>query len=547
MRIIFLLILIPIWGYSENQAQSINIIPWPKEVKAGQEHFSITPETKIISFPESNKTAVFLQNRLKKMMGVKIELAEVGLAGVGKIRFILDGSYAKEQYTLNVSKDEIQITASNNTGWFYGVQSLLQLSPSLPCMQDNLSIIKIPEVVINDAPRFSWREFMLDEARFFRGKEQIKMLLDEMALLKMNVFHWHLVDDQGWRVEIKKYPLLTEIGSKRVSSRVDCERCGQTGEPHGGIQSMEPHEGFYTQEEIKEIVRYAEERHITIVPEIEMPGHSSAAIASYPWLGTTGKTIQVPVKFGVLDNVYDISNPKVYKFLTDVLDEVMELFPSNVIHIGGDEVKYAQWKASEPIQSYMKENNLATYAELQVFFTNRISQYLEGKGRRMMGWNEILGHNIHKYQSESDTKSGQQLAKGSIIHFWTGELDFVNKAASNGYEIVNSSMPGTYISLDYSKLSLSKAYAFEPVPEGLAPALHNKVAGMGCELWGEHLSTNGHMQYMTFPRIAAYAEVGWAEKENKNYERFLLALKKFRKHWEQTGIYYAEDKFVNGN
>ncbi len=544
---ILLILLFMLVISAEIRAQSINLIPFPRELKIGSGHFSVTPDTKIISSPQCHKTAIVLRNSLKKMMSAEIGLAEPGITERGNIRFILDGNYAKEQYTLDISEGGVQIIASNNTGWFYGVQSLLQLSPLFPGTQDSLPAVKIPVVVINDAPRFAWREFMLDEARFFKGKEQVKMLLDEMALLKMNVFHWHLVEDQGWRVEIKKYPLLTEVGSKRASSRVDCTRCGQTGEPHGGIQSGEPHGGFYTQEEIKEIVRYAEERHITIVPEIEMPGHSSAAIASYPWLGTTGEKIQVPVKFGVLDNVYDISNPKVYKFLTDVLNEVIELFPSKVIHIGGDEVKYGQWEESESIHSYMEENNLASYAELQVFFTNRISHYLEGKGRRMMGWNEILGQNIHKYQSEQESKSGQQLAGESIIHFWAGSLDLAIEAADNGYEIVNSLMNETYLSIGYEKLPLSKAYAFEPVPEGLAPELHGKVIGLGCELWGEHLSTNGHMHFMAFPRIAAYAEVAWSEKGNKDYERFLNALKKLQDHWGQKGIYYAGDNVVEGN
>jgi hexosaminidase len=544
MNIRFLLVFLFILGFSEIQSQSVHLIPYPKELISGQGFFSINPGTKIISSPESNQTAVVLQNGLKKLMGIELKLTGTGVIGKGNIRFTLDGSYAKEQYTLGVSEGGIQVTASNNTGWFYGVQSLFQLLPSLPGIQDSLSAIKIPEVLINDAPRFPWREFMLDEARFFRGKEQVKMLLDEMALLKMNVFHWHLVDDQGWRIEIKKYPLLTEVGSKRASSRVDCERCGQTGEPHGGIQSGEPHGGFYTHEETKEIVRYAKERHITIVPEIEMPGHSSAAIASYPWLGTTGEKIQVPVQCGVLDNVYDISNPKVYKFLTDVLDEVMELFPSEVIHIGGDEVRYGQWQKSESINSFMKENKLSSYAGLQVFFTNRISHYIESKGRKMMGWNEILGKNIHTYQSEQEFRPSRQLAQGTIVHYWTGNLDLAIEAAGNGYEVVNSLMNDTYISLDYGKLPLSKAYAFEPVPEGLAPDLHNKVIGMGCELWGEHLSTHGHMQYMTFPRIAAYAEVGWSEKENKDYKRFLQSLEKIREHWEETGICYARNKVV---
>lgn len=534
-------ILILILGFSEIRSQSINIIPFPKEVKQGHGNFTIDKNTKIISSEESIKTALILQNHLKEIMGVEIKLIKPGFSG-GGISFVPDNSYAKEQYTLNVSNKGIQITASNNTGWFYGVQSLLQLFPSLPGKQDSLPSIIIPQLVINDAPRFSWREYMLDEARYFMGKEQVKMLLDEMALLKMNVFHWHLVEDQGWRIEIKKYPLLTEIGSKRTSSVVDCARCGQTGEPHGGVQSMVPHEGFYTQEEIKEIVKYAEDRHITIVPEIEMPGHSSAAIASYPWLGTTGEKIEVPVKFGVLENVYDLSNPEVYKFLTDVLDEVMELFPSEVIHIGGDEVEYVQWKESESINSYMKEKNLSSYNELQLFFTNNISQYLQKKGRRMMGWNEILGQNIHKYQSEQKVGSGRELAKEAIIHYWVGSPDLAIEAAVKGYEIVNSFWEETYVSLDFKKLPLSKAYAFEPVPEGLDPALHNKIIGMGPQMWGEHTSTPGHMHYMTFPRIAAYAEVGWTEKENKNYKRFLEALKNFGEHWEHRNIYYAKNK-----
>jgi hexosaminidase len=494
MRMKFLLILLLTLGFSEIWSQSINIIPFPRELKQGQDYFTIDKDTKIISSEDSKKTATILQNNLKEMMGVELNFIEPGFSGGGSISFVHDNSYAREQYTLDVSGKGIQITASNNTGWFYGVQSLLQLFPSLPGKQDSLPAINIPHLVIDDAPRFPWREYMLDEARFFRGKEQVKMLLDEMVLLKMNVFHWHLVEDQGWRIEIKKYPLLTEIGSKRASSRVDCERCGQTNEPHGGVQSMEPHEGFYTQEEIKEIVKYAEERHITIVPEIEMPGHSSAAIASYPWLGTTREKIEVPVKFGVLENVYDISNPKVYKFLTDVLDEVLELFPSEVIHIGGDEVEYVQWKESESINSYMKEKNLSSYAELQVFFTNNISQYLQKKGRRMMGWNEILGQNIHKYQSEQETGSGRKLAKEAIIHYWKGSPDLAIEAAGKGYEIVNSLWDETYISLDFNKLPLSKAYTFEPVPEGLDPALHNKVIGLGCEMWGEHLSTHGHIK-----------------------------------------------------
>jgi hexosaminidase len=541
MKTRFLLILNLVFtlGYLELQAQNVNIIPCPHEVILGSEYFTIGPDVKIACSVTSINTALILQNYLKNTLGFQAELLESEKLREGTIEFKYDEGYAKEQYDLIVTKKGIQIIASNNAGWFYGLQSLIQILPSFGVLCDNLSSLKIPEVKIKDAPRFSWRAFMLDEARYFKGIDQVKMLLDEMALLKMNIFHWHLVDDQGWRIEIKKYPLLTKIGSKRKSSQVGCLKW------QSPIQSGEPHEGFYTQEEIEEIVDYAKERHITIVPEIEMPGHSTAAIASYSWLGTTKEKIEMPIRFENKD-IYDISDPKVLQFLTDVLDEVMDLFPSKVIHIGGDEVNYNFWKESESVQAYMKENNLATPGELQMSFTNYISQYLQSKGRRMMGWNEIMGHNIHEYQDESDTKSEQQLAKESIVHFWKGDVALATQAASNGYEIVNSLHSNTYLDYDYNSIPLSKAYSFDPIPAGLDPQYHVKVIGSGCQMWGEWIPTNGYMHFMVFPRIAAYAEVGWTEMKNKDFESFKLALKKFQKHWEQKGIYYAEDNIVEG-
>jgi hexosaminidase len=523
-------------SYSNTQAQNISIIPNPQEIIPGQETFTIRRQLGIVSSDVSKSNALILQSHIKKILGYKLEITESKKSGTGVILFKLNEDLAKEAYELIVSNGGIQIIASNNTGWFYGIQSLLQLLPDLPDSLEGVTSVKIPAVTIKDAPRFSWRAFMLDEARYFKGMEQVKMLLDEMALLKMNVFHWHLTDDQGWRIEIKKYPLLTKIASKRKSTQV-----GSWGSP---VQSAEEHSGFYTQEEIKEIVQYAKDRHITVVPEIEMPGHSSAAIAAYPWLGTAKQEIEVPIVFGVGTDVYDVSDPKVKQFLTDVLDEVMLMFPSKIIHIGGDEVKYNHWKSSESVQDYMKEKNLDSPAELQVYFTNSISQYLQGKGRRMMGWNEIMGHNLHEYQDETDTKSDQQLAKGTIVHFWKGDLELATQAASNGYEIVNSLHSNTYLDYDYKNIPLSMAYAFDPVPEKLKPEYHDKVIGTGCQMWGEWIPTNGHMHFKVFPRIAAYAEVGWTEKKNKDFDAFKTALKKLQKHWEQEGIYYAPDSVV---
>ena len=539
-KILFVISLISmaLLSNSRLQSQSINIIPNPQEVSIGKGTFTVNQQLNIVSSIASYSTASILQTNIENIAGYQIEIVESEKSGTEVIQFKLNEKLAIEAYELIVSNTGIQIIASNSAGWFYGVQSLLQLFPELPDSTENVSSIEVPVVTIKDDPRFSWRAFMLDEARYFKGMDQVKMLLDEMAFLKMNVFHWHLVDDQGWRIEIKKYPLLTQIGSKRISTQVGALKW------ESPIQSAEPHEGFYTQEEIKEIIKYANERHITIVPEIEMPGHSSAAIAAYPWLGTAKNEIEVPTIFGVSTDVYDVSDPKVYQFLTDVLDEVIDLFPSKVIHIGGDEVKYDRWKSSKSVQDYMKKKGLKTPAELQVYFTNNISQYLLSKDRRMMGWNEIMGHNIHGYQNEADSKSDQELAKGTVVHFWRGDLELLTLAAKNGYEIVNSIHTSTYLDYDYNKTPLSKAYDFDPIPEKLDPKYHDKVLGTGCQMWGEWIPTNGQMHFQVFPRIAAYAEVGWTEKKNKNFDTFKTSLTKLQKRWKQKGIYYAPDSVV---
>jgi hexosaminidase len=514
------------------QAQKTHIIPRPQDVAWGEGHFTLDKEVQIVHCSAYPEIAGILQTRIKKTSGLTLEISDQDSEDGPMIEFKHQENLAHEAYQLSINTSGIKIIASDRAGWFYGVQSLGQLlfshSP------------KLPELTIKDAPRFAWRAFMLDEGRYFKGMDQVKMLLDEMALLKMNVFHWHLVDDQGWRIEIKKYPLLTEIGSKRRSTQVGPLKWDSP------IQSAEVHEGFYTQEEIREIVLYAGERHITIVPEIEMPGHSSAAIAAYSWLGTARKEIEVPIRFGVGKDVYDVSDPKVNQFLRDVLDEVLELFPSKVIHIGGDEVKYDHWKSSESVQAYMKEHGLDSPAELQVYFTNGISQYLQSKGRRMMGWNEIMGHNLHEYQDKEDTKSDQKLASETVVHFWKGDLSLARLAASNGYDIVNSLHSETYLDYSYTSIPLAKAYAFDPVPRGLDPKYHDKVIGSGCQMWGEWIPTNGHMHFQTFPRIAAYAEGTWTQLENKDFENFQSALIYLKRHWDQAGIFYAPDDVVHG-
>ena len=520
------------------EAQEIQITPRPQKIITGKKTFRINKDTQLLFDIDSEKTTNYLQKYFQNDFGLSLKKTNYQSLKTNFITFQIDESLTDEGYKLSVSKNNIIIYAKNETGWFYASQTLMQLCSYNSYYSKYDNFIKLKEIIIEDTPRFKWRSFMLDEARYFKGMQQVKMLLDEMAFLKMNIFHWHLVDDQGWRIEIKKYPKLTEIGSKRKSTQIGPLQW------ESPIQSAEPHKGFYTQDQIKEIITYAKERHITVVPEIEMPGHSSAAIASYPWLGTSRKEIEVPIKFGVGKDVYDVTNKRTYQFLTDVLDEVIVLFPSQVIHIGGDEVKYNHWKSSLSVQKYMKQNNLETPADLQVYFTNNISKYLQSKGRRMMGWNEIMGHNLHNYQDKEDTKTTQKLAKGSIIHFWKGDIKLATTAVSNGYEIVNSLHTYTYLDYKYKNLSLSKAYSFDPIPKNLDKKYHDKVIGLGCQMWGEWIPTNGEMHYKVFPRIAAYAETSWTNKDQKKFIPFKNSLKNLQKRWTAKGIYFAPNEYV---
>lgn len=504
---------------------NVNVLPHPNHIELLRGNFLLDEKTGIVSNEESEGVAAELHFYLRDL-GVPLQEGKADKNIVFEKKAVL----GKEEYEINIDKKEVRLLASGVTGWFYGIQTLKQL---IPKDTERSQGVVLSGMRIVDGPRFSWRAFMLDESRHFRGKEGVKVLLDEMARLKMNVFHWHLVDDQGWRVEIKKYPLLTQIGGTRSSTQVGPEKYDSP------IQTGERHSGFYTQEEIKEIVQYAAEKQITVVPEIEMPGHASAAIASYPWLGASKEKIDVPTTFGVFYNVYDVSDPKVIGFLQDVLDEIMALFPSEVIHIGGDEVKYDQWKESPSIQAYMAEKGLSTPAELQVYFTNNISAYLQSKGRRMMGWNEILGLNLHHYQDESDTQSDQELAKESVVHFWKGDLAMATEAASSDYDIVNSLHSNTYLNYAYRNIPLQMAYEYNPVPEGLDARYHEKVIGLGCQMWTEWAPSKGQLHYQIFPRIAAYAEVGWTTLKQKDYTRFLSNLELYSKGWAERGIYFA--------
>ncbi len=506
-------------------AQELQIIPQVQKFEIVQGEFFLNQDTPIITDKANTGNADFLQALLSPAFKLKIK--SKGKRGIIlRINKEIPEELGSEGYRLTIDQQVILIEAQSETGVFYGIQTIQQLLPV--DLSEVGNTISIQTLVIQDYPRFPWRAFMLDESRYFKGMDQVKKILNEMASLKMNVFHWHLTDDQGWRIEIKKYPKLTSIGGVRNNTQIG----GWNSEKRSGV----PHEGFYTQEEIKEIIAYASERQITIVPEIEMPGHASAAIAAYPWLGTIGLLKEVPVVFGKLPDSYNVADPRVYEFIEDVLSEVMALFPGTTIHIGGDEVKFDAWKESAEVQAFMKTKNLKSPADLQVYFTNRVSNLIDGNNHRMMGWNEIMGSNVHEWQADEDFTLKETLAKSAIIHFWKGNLDLITEAVSNGYDIVNSYHVNTYLDYSYKEIPLKKAYDFDPIPKGMDEKYHSKVLGSGCQMWGEWIPTVADMDRQIFPRLAAYAEVGWTFPEVKDFDVFVRNLNYFFLRWQVKGI-----------
>lgn len=503
------------------------IIPQPNSIVYTNGATALSENVKVFFTDDAAQEAQLLEEYLKDDFGITVEIVQKEKDA--DIVLEVNEQYNPEKtdgYKLDINKKNIVLSSNSQAGVLNAIQSLRQV------VKDENGKFIIQHGLINDYPAFGWRAFMLDEARHFKGKEVVKDLLDEMALLKMNVFHWHLTDDQGWRIEIKKYPKLTEVGAYRDSTEIN--------HFHSEVFDGKPHSGYYTQEEIKEIVDYAAKRHINIVPEFEMPGHSSAPIAAYPWLGVTGKQIKVPARFGVHYDVYDVTDPKVHEFFSDVFDELIALFPSPVIHIGGDEIRYDQWNNSRKVKAYMKEHKLNTPAELQVFFTNNISNMLQEKGKTMMGWNEITGAQLHHYQSDEDTKEmSQKLADGTIVQFWKGDPALITSTIESGYDIVNSFHEYTYLDYSYESIPLSKAYSFNPIPDDLPKELENKVLGMGCQMWGEFIPTVESMQKKVFPRIAAYSEAAWTMPSNKNYESFRERLPHLLNRWERNGVAYG--------
>ncbi len=524
----------------ENMPERYSVIPKPAELIMARGSFIIGPETELKVSPlndETQSVAGFFAGMIRKSVSVPLPVSEGSRESGNSIVMLIDTavSASSEGYILSVTGKNITLKSPSAAGLYRGVQTIRQLLPPRVEVENGLAeenSAAVPACYITDAPRFSYRGLHLDVCRHFFTVEEIKRYLDIMALHKFNVFHWHLTDDQGWRIEIRKYPELTAIGSQRKETLV-----GHGGRPPFAFDGI-PHGGYYTQEQAKEIVQYAAARFITVIPEIEMPGHAVAAIASYPWLSCTGNKLDVQTRWGVFDDVFCAGKDTVFAFLEDVMDEVIEIFPSEYIHIGGDECPKVRWETCPSCQLRIKQEGLRNEQELQSWFITRMEKYLNAHGRQIIGWDEIL-------------EGG--LAPGATVMSWRGVNGGI-EAARMGHDAIMT--PTGYAYLDYYQgepageplaiggyVPLEKVYSFEPQPPELTPDEQKHIMGMQGNVWTEYISTLSHLEYMAFPRAFAVAETGWTPALKKDFEEFLSRLEIQKERYDLMKINYFKGDY----
>ncbi len=514
------------------------IIPQPQTLELRAGVFKLAPDTKIVASPGSLETANQLAATLRRSTGYPLKVSTSFFSGTA----VLDGillttrsagtNLGAEGYELTVASNAVVIRAPAPAGLFYGVQTLLQLLPP-EVFSTQLAAHpswQMPCVQIEDRPRFPWRGLMLDVSRHFYNKSEVEKILDAMALLKMNTFHWHLTDDQGWRIEIKKYPRLTQIGAWRPGVGFDLDPKSTTAYGPDGRYG-----GFYTQDDIREVVAYAAARHITIVPEIEMPGHSSAALAAYPQFSCTGEPFTPELKGGVFPGIYCTGNEETYVFLQNVLAEVFRLFPGKYIHIGGDEVPTDEWRRCPKDQAVIRREGLGNESELEGYFIRRMEKFINAHGRTLIGWSEI--------------RQGG-LAQNAVVMDWIGGAV---EAASAGHDVVMT--PTDYCYLDHYQsvdrstepranggfLPLDRVYSFEPIPAKLAPQYQRHILGAQGNLWTEYIPSLLQAEYMLFPRACALAEVTWSPRSSRDWNDFTRRLQVEYDRFDQLGINYCRN------
>lgn len=520
----------------EVKEADFGVVPAPQRISViPKEPFVMNNKTKIV-YPADNgqmqKNAEFLASYIQEATGKELKMVAEDESGNNAILLKLGlSSDNPEAYRLEVAPNNIVITGASEAGVFYGIQTLRK---SLPVAKGvNVSF---PPVEIKDYPRFAYRGMMLDVCRHFFTLDSVKRYIDMLALHNINRFHWHLSDDQGWRIEIKKYPELTKIGSLRSGTVL-----GKNTDEYDSI----PYGGFYTQEEAKEIVAYAKDRYITVIPEIDMPGHMQAALAAYPELGCTGGPYEVWKRWGVSKDVLCAGNPKTIEFIEGVLDEITEIFPSEYVHIGGDECPKDHWKTCPKCRTMIKTLGLkadkehSAEARLQNYVMSCAEKFLAGKGRRIIGWDEIL---------EGD------LIPGATVMSWRGTKGGI-EAAKRGHNVIMT--PHIYLYFDYYQsedtereplamgipITVEKVYSLNPTPDVLTDEQKKYIIGVQANVWAEYIPTFSHVEYMTLPRMAALSEVQWTMPDRKNYLDFLNRLSHLKRQYDLQGYNYAKHVF----
>jgi hexosaminidase len=538
-------------------AQQVSIIPQPVYIKVEKTNkpFVINKNTKIVIENNSMLNSVnFLNDYLQNNFQIKLEVTNL-LPAKNFISLAINSTVSEfdDAYLLNTLNNGISIIGTSQPGVFYGIQSLIQLLPT-----EKNKTLSIPSVSIIDYPRFAYRGMHLDVSRHFFDVSFIKKYIDFLALHKMNYFHWHLTDDHGWRIEIKKYPKLTEVGAWRNGSIVGLypgkgnENIKYKVLPNAVVITPKDaviktdgirYGGYYTQEEVKDIIKYATERYITIIPEIEMPAHSMALLAAYPQFGTEpNKKYEVAQTWGMMNKYNNVLQPtdSTFNFLEDVLTEVMNLFPSQYIHIGGDEASKIWWKQSAESQALIKKYGLKDENELQSYFIQRIEKFVNSKGKTIIGWNEIL-------------QGG--LAPNAVVMSWQGEAGGIAAAKANHKVIMATEAKLYFNHSQFMKddsltagnyLPLKTVYDYDPVPAELTAAQAKYIWGAQGNLWTEYITNPAKAEYMIFPRLDALSEILWSPKENKNYNDFFNRLKAQFKRYDMLGINYSK-RYLNSS
>lgn len=506
---------------------TINILPMPQQLEELDGQFTLDATTKIIT----SETAIadLLQAYLEPATGFELIIGVKSDIETNIISIAMDENTHEhpEGYQLEVTSDTITLTASQASGLVYGIQTLRQLLPPQIMSDEVIDDVEwiIPAVRITDSPAFAWRGLHLDVGRHMFPVEFIKKYIDMMAFYKYNTFHWHLTEDQGWRIEIQKYPKLTEISAFRDETPIPANREQGDGVPYGG---------FYTQDEVREVVAYAQARQIMVVPEIEMPGHVVAVLAAYPELGCVGEGYKVWTRWGIAEDVFCAGKDAVFEFLENVLTEVLELFPSEFIHIGGDECPKVRWEACPDCQSRIQAEGLENEHELQSWFIRRIEGWLTERNRRLVGWDEIL-------------EGG--LAPNATVMSWRGSQGGID-AANAGHDVVMS--PNTYCYLDYYQgedvdnepsaiggyLPLKNVYQFKVVPDEIDSSKKHHILGGQGNVWTEYIQTSEHVEYMTYPRAVAIAEVLWSHPHDRDYDAFEKRLKQHLPYLQAMNVNY---------